>query len=316
VSTFTVDQEPALEDRKEVTDYDIIRIGGAQRVKLCVQTFGRRSDPAVLLIGGASRSMDWWEVAFCERLAAASRLVIRYDHRDTGASTCYRPGVPGYRFAELAADAVGVLDAYGLDRAHLAGLSMGGQLAQVAAVYAAERVASLTLIATSPEPRAADLPPTTGRLQAHFDTATAPDWSDRAAVIDYVVAQDRAYAADWTTEEAAAARARVATAVDRSACVEASHTNHYVMRGHDRWRDRLGGLIVPTLVVHGDRDPLFPIEHGVALATEIPNARLLRLPGVGHELPHRSWDTVIPAIAHHTTPANERTADDAPCRNP
>ena len=299
-----------------MTDYDIIRIDGAQRVELCVQTFGRRSDPAVLLIGGASRSMDWWEVAFCERLAAASRLVIRYDHRDTGASTCYRPGVPDYSFAELAADAVRVLDTYDLDRAHLVGLSMGGQLAQVAALRAPERVASVTLIATSPEPKAPDLPPTTDRLQAHFDTATAPDWSDRAAVIDYVVAQDQAYAADWTAEEAAAARDRAATAVDRSACVEASHTNHYAMRGHNRWRDRLSGLTVPTLVVHGDRDPLFPIEHGVALATEIPNARLLRLPGIGHELPHRCWDTVLPAIVDLTTPTTERTADEAPCRNP
>jgi pimeloyl-ACP methyl ester carboxylesterase len=304
VSTFAVDQRPALGERAGVTDYDIVRIDGAEPVDLCVQTLGRRGDPAVLLIGGASRSMDWWEVAFCERLAGASRLVIRYDHRDTGSSTCYRPGVPGYGFAELAADAVGVLDAYGLDRAHLVGLSMGGQLAQVAAMYAPERVASLTLIATSPEPKAPDLPPTTDPLQAHFDTATAPDWSDRAAVIDYVVAQDRAYAADWTAEEAAAAHDRAATAVDRSACVEASHTNHYAMRGHDRWRDRLRGLCAPTLVIHGTHDPLFPVEHGVALAAEIPDARLLRLPGVGHELPDRCWDTVVPAIVDHTTPDN------------
>jgi pimeloyl-ACP methyl ester carboxylesterase len=279
---------------------EFIRVGQAD---LCVQTFGRRADPAVLLIGGASRSMDWWDVAFCERLAAASRLVIRYDHRDTGASTWYRPGFPAYTFADLAADAVGVLDAHDLDRAHVVGLSMGGQLAQVAALRSPDRVASLTLIATSPEPRADDLPPTTDRLQTHFDTAVAPDWTDRAAVIDYIVAQDRAYAAGWTHDEEAVARDRAAAVVDRTACIEASHTNHYVMRGHPRWRSRLSDLDIPTLVVHGTHDPLFTIEHGVALAGEIHGAALLPLPGIGHELPIRSWDVVTLAVAQHTDSA-------------
>ncbi|GAB3883934.1 hypothetical protein GCM10029964_044140 [Kibdelosporangium lantanae] len=273
-------------------------------VDLCVETFGSPVDPAVLLIGGASRSMDWWDVPFCTRLAATGRLVIRYDHRDTGASTWYRPGVPEYSFADLAADAIGVLDAFGLDRAHVVGLSMGGQLAQVAALGSPSRVASLTLIATSPEPRAADLPPTSERLQAHWEAAVAPDWSDRTAVVDYVVAQDRAYAHEWPPSEEDTARRRAAVVVDRSACVEASHTNHYAMRGHTRWRDGLADLDVPTLVVHGTHDPLFALEHGLALATEIPGAELLRLPGIGHELPARAWDTVVPAITHHTRKAN------------
>nr|WP_225953739.1 alpha/beta hydrolase [Kibdelosporangium phytohabitans] len=268
---------------------------------MCAQTFGRRTDPAVLLIGGASRSMDWWDVAFCERLAAADRLVIRYDHRDTGASSWYQPGCPQYTFADLAADAIGVLDAYEVDRAHVIGLSMGGQLAQIAALANPERVASLTLIATSPQPRAPDLPPTTERLQAHFDIAAAPDWTDRSAVIDYIVAQDRAYTATWTADEETVTRDRAALVVDRSACVEASHTNHYAMRGHPRWRDQLAGLTMPALVVHGTHDPLFPLEHGLALAAEIPDATLLRLLGIGHELPQRSWDTVIPAVIHHTS---------------
>jgi pimeloyl-ACP methyl ester carboxylesterase len=296
VSWFAVFHPPRPGDREHMP-HDFIKVG---QVELGAQTFGHRTDPAVLLIGGASRSMDWWDAPFCERLAAESRLVIRYDHRDTGASTWYRPGSPEYTFADLAADAIGVLDAYDLDRAHVVGLSMGGQLAQVAALRSPERVASLTLMATSPEPRAADLPPTTERLQAHFDAAVAPDWTDRTAVINYVVAQDRAYAATWPADEKAVALERAAAVVDRSACVEASHTNHYAMRGHARWRDQLADLNMPTLVVHGTHDPLFPLEHGLALAAEIPGAALLRLLGIGHELPYRSWDTVIPAITHHT----------------
>lgn len=290
-------------------------------MKLCVQAFGRRDGPAVLLIGGASRSMDWWDIGFCERLAEATGgLVIRYDHRDTGESTWYPPGSPDYTFADLAADPIAILDALGLARAHLVGLSMGGQLAQVAALHEPGRVASLTLIATSPEPRAPDLPPTTGPLQTHFDTAVPPDWADRAAVIDYVVAQDRAYASDWPPQEGAVTRERAAAVCDRTACVQASHTNHYAMRGHARWRDRLGTLNMPTLVLHGTRDPLFTIEHGIALAAEIPGARLLPLPDrprtpspqLGHRDPrdrhphHPIDEPKGPPMTHRTGTRDER----------
>src|SRR6266540_1958073 len=125
----------------------IVHANGAE---LCVETFGEQSDPAVLLIMGAGASMDWWEDEFCERLAAGSRYVIRYDHRDTGQSISYPPGAPGYTGGELVADAVGVLDALDVRRAHVVGQSMGGALAQVMALDHPRRVASLTLVATSP----------------------------------------------------------------------------------------------------------------------------------------------------------------------
>src|SRR3954447_10878682 len=105
----------------------MVTVGDAE---LCVDTFGASSDPAVLLMGGATSSMDWWEEEFCERLAAAGRFVIRYDHRDTGQSTSYEPGSPGYTRNDLVADAVGLLDAYSLSAAHIVGLSMGGDIAQ------------------------------------------------------------------------------------------------------------------------------------------------------------------------------------------
>ena len=103
--------------------------------------------------------MDWWEDDFCARLAAGPRFVIRYDHRDTGQSVSYAPGAPGYTGDDLVADAIGVLDALGVDRAHVVGQSMGGALAQVLALEHPGRVASLTLIATSPAgPGEPDLP--------------------------------------------------------------------------------------------------------------------------------------------------------------
>jgi pimeloyl-ACP methyl ester carboxylesterase len=119
-------------------------------VKLCVDTTGDAADPAILLIGGMGASMDWWEEEFCQRLAAGGRFVIRYDHRDTGRSVSYPAGKPGYTGADPAADVTGVLDALGRRSAHLAGISMGGALAQQVALAHPERVDSLVLFSTSP----------------------------------------------------------------------------------------------------------------------------------------------------------------------
>jgi pimeloyl-ACP methyl ester carboxylesterase len=123
-------------------------------VELCAETFGDPSAPPLLLIMGSGASMDWWEEDFCERLAAGGRFVVRYDHRDTGQSVTYPPGKPDYTGDDLMADAVGVLDALGLASAHVVGMSMGGALAQLVALDHPDRVASLTLISTSPAGRA------------------------------------------------------------------------------------------------------------------------------------------------------------------
>jgi pimeloyl-ACP methyl ester carboxylesterase len=126
----------------------IIEVNG---VDLCVDTAGDPADPAILLIAGMGSSMDWWwEEEFCQQLAAGGRFVIRYDHRDTGRSASYPAGAPGYTGADLAADAAGVLDAVGRRSAHLAGISMGGALAQQVALAHPGRVDSLMLISTSP----------------------------------------------------------------------------------------------------------------------------------------------------------------------
>ena len=100
--------------------------GTSASVELCVQTVGDPGDPAVLLIHGACASMVWWEDELCERIAAGGRFVIRYDQRDTGRSTSFPVGEPGYAMSDLAADAVGILDALGVDRAHVVGRSMSG----------------------------------------------------------------------------------------------------------------------------------------------------------------------------------------------
>jgi len=271
-------------------------------VDLCVDTTGDEADPAILLISGMGGSMDWWEEEFCQRLAAGGRFVIRYDHRDTGRSVSYPAGAPGYTGADLAADVVGVLDALGRRSAHLAGISMGGALAQQVALAHPDRVDSLVLISTSPAvPCGSELPPMSEDLRSYFAAEVPlPDWTERAAVIDYLVDyEQRLEPAEYFDE--AHVRALVARIVDRTNDMAASVLNHALAEEGELVRGRLDDIAAPTLVIHGTADPLFPYGHAEALARGIPRAELLPLEGVGHQMPPRPcWTPVIAAMLRHT----------------
>jgi pimeloyl-ACP methyl ester carboxylesterase/SAM-dependent methyltransferase len=276
-------------------------------VDLEIETFGEPGQPAILLIAGANSSMDGWDPAFCQRLADGPRFVIRYDHRDTGGSTTGEAGKPNYGSADLAADPVGILDALGIGPAHLVGVSMGGALAQLVALDHPDRVASLTLIATT-SGTGDDLPPMADELKEFFAQASPPDWDDRDAVVDYLTGFERVLAARPVDESAL--RALAVRMVDRGSNREANLTNHNVLDQGEPWRSRLGTLRVPTLVIHGDRDPLFPAGHGRALANDIPGATLVTLPEMGHETPpDATWDVVVPAVLALTSGGWERQAD-------
>jgi pimeloyl-ACP methyl ester carboxylesterase len=269
----------------------------ANGVELCVGRFGDPADPPILLIAGTSASMDWWEDEFCARLAAGPRFVIRYDHRDTGRSVAYEPGAPGYTGADLTADAIAILDAVEVPAAHLVGLSAGGGIAQEVALDSPDRVASVTLISTSFVDRShAGLPSMSAEKMREFAVPT-PDWSDRAAVIDYITYLARVSASPARTFEEDAFRALAERVLDRSNDIAASFTNHDVLAQGDPPTRRLEELDIPALVIHGADDPMFPVAHGQALAEAIPGAGLMILERTGHELPPReTWETVVPAI--------------------
>jgi pimeloyl-ACP methyl ester carboxylesterase len=275
----------------------------ANGVDICVETFGDPADPAILLIMGSGASMDWWDDQFCERLAAGSRLVIRYDNRDTGESVSYPPGSPGYSGDDLEEDAVGVLDALALARAHLAGISMGAAIAQIVALDHPDRVSTLTLISTTsavPRPGKPALPGMSAEASARFAAISEPDWSDRDAVIEYMVDLERACAGSIPFDESRF-QAYAQRAYDRTTNVRSMLTNHDLIHGSGSPTPRrLEDLRAPTLVVHGTEDPMFPHEHGVALADEVPRAELLTVEGMGHELPSAVWDRIVPAILEHT----------------
>jgi pimeloyl-ACP methyl ester carboxylesterase len=298
------------EERPTALDSNVWRVGSGERivrangVDICVETFGDPADPPILLIMGGASSMDWWEDGFCERLMAGCRFVIRYDHRDTGQSISYGPGAAPYSLRDLADDAVGLLDAFGLESAHLVGMSVGGWIGQLVALENPDRVASLTLISTTPTagPSDPDLPEMSEELQAFFaEEASEPDWSDREAIIDYIVEGERPFAGSRPFDEAAI-REIAARVFDRTTNFASSIINHAGIDAGERWRERLGEVSAPALVIHGTEDPMFPYGNAIALAKEIPDASLFPLERVGHETPPRAlWDVVVPAILRHTS---------------
>jgi pimeloyl-ACP methyl ester carboxylesterase len=274
-------------------------------VELCTEPFGDPADPPILLIMGMGGSMLWWEEGFCRLLADRGRFVIRYDHRDTGRSITYEPGRPGYTGADMVRDAAGVLDGYGIPAAHLVGLSMGGALAQLVALDFPERVLSLVLISTSfAVPSDRELTPSTEEL-ARFLATGKVDWSDAESVIEYLVDYSRVLAGDHRPFDEAAVRELVRRDVERARDF-ASAQNHDVLPDEERSREPLSSITAPTLVVHGSADPMFPLEHGKALADEIPGARLLTLEGAGHGIDRADWEVIADAIIEHTDIAEAR----------
>ncbi len=271
----------------------------ANGVTLGVESFGDDDAPLVLLAGGTT--MLSWPDALCERLAAGGRRVVRYDLRDSGASTTRDPEAPAYTLRDLAADAAALAGALGGRPAHLAGIGVGGMVAQVAALDHPDAFSALTLAGTravAPGPPDDDLPDhdqaTMSRLFGH----PMPDWSDREAVADFAAA-----GAEILGDDPVAARAVAARIWDRAPgtapAVQMANQLGMVFARLDcapRWRERLPEIKLPTLVVHGRRDRFFPVGNAEAIAREIPGARLLVLEDAATAIPDTAAGTVTEAM--------------------
>ncbi len=272
-------------------------------VEIATEAFGDSAHPAVVLVMGAMASMLWWPERLCSRLAAEGRYVIRYDNRDTGLSTTWDPGHPGYSSDDMTDDVVRVLDGYGLSAAHVVGMSMGGMIAQRAALEHPRRFLSLTAISTSPVGMdTAQLPPPTQVYQEHAGNSGDVDWSDRQQAIDCIVAEMRVIASPAYPFDETAARKFVEQDHARATRF-ASAANHFMLQDSQRPQKPVRNLSVPLLVVHGTADPIFPVEHGEAIARAVAGSRLLRLEHGGHEINEAHWPELIAAIALHTSSA-------------
>ena len=260
----------------------------ADGVRLCVDVSG--AGELLVLVHGAGCSLVAWPDGLVDLLGRHHR-VLRYDARDQGRSTTWPVGEPGYGMGDAVGDVLALLDDEGVDRAHVLGVSGGGVVGQRLALDHPARVASLTLVSSTPG--GPGLPGMSDSLRAFFDgDADEPDWDDHDAVVAYLTGLERPFQRggfDETLQRTIAQRT-----VDRSVDLRAALTNPFLVDPGPSCRDRLGEIAVPTLVVHGDDDPLFPLAHGEALAREIPGADLLVLPDAGHGVPpQRAWPVLV-----------------------
>ncbi len=263
------------------------------------EAFGDPESPALLLVMGAMASMLWWPEVFCRSLADAGLYVIRYDNRDTGSSTKYPPGAPSYTFDDMADDAIGVLDSHDIGKSHIVGMSMGGMIVQLVALRHPSRVASLTVISSTPIGMdTSHLPQTTDAYSEHASKGGDVDWSDRRQVIDFMVRDARAIASTAHPFDEDRMRAFIKQDYNRSGGFLSS-TNHFLLKGGDEWKGRLHEVTAPLLVIHGTADPIFPVEHGEALSEVVAGAKLLRVEGGGHELHPDDWAKISAAIVSH-----------------
>jgi pimeloyl-ACP methyl ester carboxylesterase len=237
----------------------------ANGVALDVEFFGNDDPPLVLLAGGTT--MLSWPDALCTRLAAGGRRVVRYDLRDSGRSTTANPEAPAYTLRDLADDAAALAIALGGGPAHLAGIGVGGMVAQVAALDHPGAFSALTLVGTravAPGPPDADLPDHDQAAMGRLFARELPDWTDREAVAEFAAAGAKVLGDDPDAARAVATRVWDRTP-GTAPSVHMANQLGMVFSKLDcapHWRERLPEIGVPTLVVHGRRNLFFPVGNG------------------------------------------------------
>jgi pimeloyl-ACP methyl ester carboxylesterase len=286
----------------------------ANGIQIEYETFGVSSDRPLLLIIGLGGQMIQWDEDLCKSFAERGYFVIRFDNRDVGLSSRFEAaGVPRipeimekilkgekvqppYTLEDMADDAVGLLDALGIPKAHICGMSMGGMIAQTITIRHPDRVLSLiSIYSRTGNPEL--LPPKPEIL----GLLIAPPPNQREAYVEHMLRVFKAIAGPrFGVDETWTCRI-MAESFDRGYYPQGTARQLVaVMTQRDR-RPALALVKVPTLVIHGTDDPLVPVEGGKDTAKSIPGARLILIEGMGHDLPHSgAWPQIIDAIVEHT----------------
>jgi pimeloyl-ACP methyl ester carboxylesterase len=278
-------------------------------LELCYETFGTATAPPMLLIMGLGSQMLLWDDQFCEQLASRGFRVIRFDNRDIGRSTQLRGAkIPtrwqllrrsargaAYMLEDLAADCVGLLDALEIGAAHIVGASMGGMIAQLVAIEHPNRVLSLvSIMSTTGNPRVGKPQPRMMMMLMRKGKR------EREAYIEDHIETYRAIGSQQYDFEEEYKRERAGRLYERGVYPAGSARQlGAIVSAPDR-TEALAGVRAPTTVIHGDADPLVDVSGGRATADAIPGARLVILPGMGHDLPRALWPEIIDAIVANT----------------
>jgi pimeloyl-ACP methyl ester carboxylesterase len=287
-------------------DDDVRYAGTPHGIELAYETFGDPGDPPVVLVMGLGTQMLGWDEGFCRALARHGLFVVRFDNRDIGLSTHLDDAPPGdvmaflggdrssvaYTLTDMAADTLGLLDALGLDSAHLVGASMGGMIAQTVAIEEPARVRSLVSIMSTTGDRAVG-----HSSEAATAALLAPAARTREEAVQRTLASSAVIGSPGFARDEAAIRRRVERAYDRRydpAGVGRQLVGVYA--SPDR-TEGLRRLDLPVLVIHGADDPLIDVSGGRATAAAIPGAELVVIDGMGHDLPAELWETIAGQIA-------------------
>lgn len=292
------------------------RMVPAGELQLWTEEFGDPDDPAVLLLMGAGAQGVQWNDGFVRRLVAGGRRVIRYDHRDAGRSSTVDFATHPYTVADMAADALAVLDGLGVEQAHCVGASLGGVIAQRLAVTHPDRVLTLTALASSPlgtdmaaivgraaaglPPLPDQLPPPTGELLAVLASAPPAAATDLEGYLSARMPLWRVLHGPELPYDEDEYRAMETRVYERARDLSAALNHTLAGAAGSGAADELAGVAVPTLVLHGTADPMFPYPHAEALAAAIPGARLVPLPGMGHTLPSALDGRLAEEVLRHT----------------
>jgi len=251
-------------------------------VRLWFEERGDPTGPAVLFVNGAMSPATSWPDDLLDPLARAGCRVVVFDNRDIGLSTHIDFDAHPYAIEDLVADTLGLMDGLGIHRAHLVGQSMGGIIGQLLALHHADRLASLTLLNTTPGPDDRLAEPVDG-LFSVFDRQVDQSNDPEEDALDVTVEFCRRLSGSRFGFDEAAIRRDLAADAARGTNPACSHGN---MPGSASSRvDELATVEARTLIVHGDEDPLFPVDHAVVTAAAIPGSTLVVWEGVGHELP-------------------------------
>jgi pimeloyl-ACP methyl ester carboxylesterase len=285
----------------------------ANGIEIVYETIGDPSNPALLLVMGLGTQLIHWDRELCELFAERGFHVIRFDNRDAGRSTRIDAPVPNvgramaglrieapYLLDDMADDAFGLLDHLGVEAAHVAGVSMGGMIAQTMAIRRPERVLSLTSIMSTTGERRAGRPKL--RVWGGVLLRRAPREKD--AAVEYFVRVFRLIGSKRFPVDEDRIRRLAAEAYERGHTPAGTGRQlAAIMASGDR-TEALRRLRVPTTVFHGRDDPLVPFRGGRATADAIPDARLIAIPGMGHDLPREVWPQLVDAVAETAAQAS------------